>query len=304
MRKQRARRRGYAAATAALPPAVSTTTIHGGSRHTASRPNAAAESEVGLLADGRARNPLAVALPSDATRLYNRCMPQRLRLTYSRRGAAKYVAHLDIMRTWERAIRRAKLPLAYSQGFSPHARIALAAPLPVGTTGERELMDVWMEPSVEPADACERLRRALPPGLDVLDVEEVGERLPSLQSVVRAARYEVAFEAGAIDVEAVRDAIRELLARDSLDWEEQRGNKTRRYDLRATVIELAIADDVEQPVMTMHLALEDGRTGRPTSVLAALGVKAQPVEVTRTAVEIEHPQVAMRAWRERGRFED
>ena len=231
-------------------------------------------------------------------------MPQRLRLTYSRRGPAKYVAHLDIMRTWERAIRRAKLPLAYSQGFSPHARIALAAPLPVGTTGERELMDVWMEPSVEPADACERLRQALPPGLEVLDVEEVGERLPSLQSIVRAARYEVAFEAGAIDVEAVGDAIRELLARDSLDWEEQRGNKTRRYDLRATVIELALAGDAEQPVVTMHLALEEGRTGRPASVLAALGVEAQPVEVARVAVEIEQPQVAMQAWREHGRFED
>ncbi len=231
-------------------------------------------------------------------------MPQRLRVTYSRGGPAKYVAHLDIMRTWERAIRRAKLPLAYSQGFSPHARIALAAPLPVGTTGERELMDVWMEPSVAPADARERLREALPPGLDVLDVEEVGERLPSLQSVVRAARYEVVFEAGAIDVEAVRDAIRELLALDSLDWEEQRGNKTRRYDLRATVIDLALAGDAEQPVVTMHLTLEDGRTGRPASVLAALGVEAQPLDVARTAVEIEQPQVAMQAWRERGRFED
>ena len=79
-------------------------------------------------------------------------MPQRLRITYRKDGPARHVGHLDVMRTWERAIRRAKLPLAYTQGFSPHARIALAAPLPVGTIGERELMDIWLDEPAGPPE--------------------------------------------------------------------------------------------------------------------------------------------------------
>ena len=140
-------------------------------------------------------------------------------------------------------------------------------------------------------------------------VEEVGERLPSLQSLVRSARYEVTFDAGAVDAGSLRAQVHELLARETLDWEEQRGgsDKVRRYDLRATVIELSVREPAptgDGVLLEMHLALEEGRTGRPASVLAALGVEARPSSTVRTFVEVERPQLAMRAWRERGRFEE
>ena len=241
-------------------------------------------------------------------RSYNRSMPQRLRITYRKDGPAKYVAHLDVMRTWERAIRRARLPLAYSQGFSPHARIAMAAPLPVGTIGEREQMDIVLSEGVDPVEARERLGAALPGGIAVVELEEVGERLPSLQSAVRAAHYRVSFAQDALDVASLRASVDTLLAAETLDWEEQRGpgKKPRRYDLRATVIALAVSEDGEdgdQIVLAMHLALEDGKTGRPASLLAALGVEAEPLEVVRTSLVVERPQVALRAWRESGRIE-
>lgn len=233
-------------------------------------------------------------------------MLQRLRITYRKDGPARYVAHLDVMRTWERAIRRAKLPLAYTQGFSPHPRIAFAAPLPVGTLGRCEQMDVWLEDGVEPAEARRRLDGSLPAGLDIEDVEEVGERLPSLQSSVRSARYEVAFDAGEVDVAWLCERVGELLARETLDWEEQRGgsDKVRRYDLRATVIDLSVREGDGHVVVDMHLALEEGKTGRPASVLAVLGVETEPLETVRISLDIERPRVAMQAWRERGRFEE
>lgn len=233
-------------------------------------------------------------------------MPQRLRITYGKRGPARYVAHLDVMRTWERTIRRAGLPLAYSQGFSPHARIALAAPLPVGTVGERELLDIWLAAPVTPDEALRRLTEALPPGLEVIDVEEVGERLPSLQSSVRSARYEVVFAAADVDAAQIRAGVRDLLALETLDWEERRGDsdKVRRYDLRATVVGLAVRERDGQLVLKMQLTLEEGKTGRPASVLAALAVEAAPLATVRTSVAIERQQVAMRAWRKRGRFEE
>ncbi|MCL4464985.1 MAG: TIGR03936 family radical SAM-associated protein, partial [Chloroflexi bacterium] len=75
---------------------------------------------------------------------------QRLRVSFSRGEAAKYVSHLDLARLWERALRRARLPVAYSAGFTPHARLAFAAPLAVGITASAELVDVYLSELVPP----------------------------------------------------------------------------------------------------------------------------------------------------------
>ncbi|UCG84296.1 MAG: DUF2344 domain-containing protein, partial [Dehalococcoidia bacterium] len=70
---------------------------------------------------------------------------QRLRVTFSRSDSLKFISHLDMMRLWQRALRRADIPLAYSQGFSPHPRLSLAAPLAIGVTSSAELMDVFLQ---------------------------------------------------------------------------------------------------------------------------------------------------------------
>ncbi|MDP2935460.1 MAG: TIGR03936 family radical SAM-associated protein, partial [Dehalococcoidia bacterium] len=75
---------------------------------------------------------------------------QRLRITFSRGPEVKYISHLDLMRLWERVLRRAKLPLAFSEGFSPHPRLALATPLPVGVTAAEEWMEVYLCRRVSP----------------------------------------------------------------------------------------------------------------------------------------------------------
>ena len=233
-------------------------------------------------------------------------MTQRLSITYRKDGPARYVAHLDLLRTWERAIRRAKLPLAYSQGFSTHPRIAFAAPLSVGMIGEREQMDIFLSEGVTLDDARERLDAALPSGLAVVAIEEVGERLPALQASMRAAHYRVTFAAAAVDATMLRERAEALLALTTLDWEERRGgsDKVRQYDLRKAVFDLQVSSIDERTVIEMHLALEQERTGRPLSVLAALEVAAEPIELARTLLEIDRPQVAMRAWREGGRVEE
>ena len=74
----------------------------------------------------------------------------RLRVRFGRGPEVKFISHLDVMRFWERAFRRARIPLAYSEGFSPHPRISLAAPLPVGVTSEAELMDVMVSRWISP----------------------------------------------------------------------------------------------------------------------------------------------------------
>jgi radical SAM-linked protein len=75
---------------------------------------------------------------------------QRLRVKFSRGDEIKFISNLDLMRLWQRALRRAGMPLAYSEGFNPHPRISLAAPLPLGVTGEAELMDIVLSRPVSP----------------------------------------------------------------------------------------------------------------------------------------------------------
>lgn len=222
-------------------------------------------------------------------------MTQRLRLTFAIGGPMRYVSHLDTMRTWERTIRRARLPLAYTQGFSPHPRIALAAPLPVGIDGERELMDLWLDEPIAPVDGVHALNEAVPPGLEVVSIEEVGDRLPSLQSQLASARYRVRLDTSelTLDRPALTARLEGLLALDELDWEEQRGEKVRRYDLRATIIDLTLEED--GATLQMHLSLEEGRTGRPAQVLRALELDAGVPHIVRTEVALrpaEAPEVA------------
>jgi radical SAM-linked protein len=221
-------------------------------------------------------------------------MAQRVRITFRKEGALTYVSHLDLMRTWERAIRRARLPLAYTQGFSPHPRIAMAAPLPVGVTGQRELIDLWLDGRTAPEEVLRALRAAPTPGLEPVAAEEVSDKLPSLQSSLASAMYEVAFAPGALVLDEVRARISELLSLETLEWEEQRGEKVRRYDLRATILGLTVRrKPSEGAVLAMHLSLEEGRTGRPAQVLAALGVEAQPVEVSRMSVVLREERAAL-----------
>ena len=120
---------------------------------------------------------------------------QRLRVRFSRGDEVKYITHLDLMRLWERALRRAKVDVAYSEGFTPHAQLSLAAPLAVGVTSAGELIDVFLADRLTPLEFMRDVSRQLPAGIELLDVQEVGLRAPSLQSELRAAEYEVSLPA-------------------------------------------------------------------------------------------------------------
>ena len=104
----------------------------------------------------------------------------RYRITFAITHAMRYVGHLDLLRAWERTLRRAELPLAYTQGFHPHPRIQIAAALPLGCTAAAEMMELWLEDDL-PAEALEqRLEVALPPGLRLRGIERMPAGEPDL----------------------------------------------------------------------------------------------------------------------------
>src|ERR1041384_270126 len=115
----------------------------------------------------------------------------RIRITFAKQGALRYTGHLDLHKLWERAARRAELPLAYSQGFHPQPKMNMAAALPLGFSSRCEVMDMKLERDIPLESLTTRLNTTLPTGLQVVEVEQVEERAPALQTQVLSAEYEV-----------------------------------------------------------------------------------------------------------------
>jgi radical SAM-linked protein len=212
---------------------------------------------------------------------------QRLRLTFSRSEELKYISHLDLMRLWQRVLRRADIPLVYSQGFSPHPRLSLAAPLAVGVTSGGELIDIFLERRVSPHFFIKVVREQLPRGIDISEVAEVGLGLPSLQSQVRYAEYKVIADTDKKPDE-VETAIDSLLSSDELPWQHARDKEVRKYDLRTLVEDIWIIEShPPEYTMGMKLRCDSSGTGRPEQVLAALGLTIHPKSIHRTKLILE-----------------
>ncbi len=195
---------------------------------------------------------------------------QRIRITFGKGEEIRYLSHLDMMRLWKRALRRASVPLVYSQGFNPQPKISLAAPLPVGFTGEEEVMDILLERPVSLTSFARSVKKQIPPGITLKEVREVYMALPSLQSQVRFAEYTVSL----LDGEEVQNRIEELLAAGTIP-RERRGKG---YDLRPLIDDLRL----EGSSLWMRLKHDSEGAGRPDEVLAALGLERAGKAIHRT----------------------
>jgi radical SAM-linked protein len=186
-----------------------------------------------------------------------------------------------LIRLWQRALQRARIPLAYSEGFSPHPRISVAAPLAIGVTGEAELMDIVLRKWVSPHFFAQAVGRTLPPGIEVCQVHLIAPNQPSLQSQVRYAEYTVSIETEQEPAE-IESAMTSLMAMAELPWQHWRDTGPRNYDLRALICELWL-DDCQHPHCTigMKLRCDSNGSGRPEQVMLALGFAQPPQSIHR-----------------------
>jgi radical SAM-linked protein len=206
---------------------------------------------------------------------------KRLRIRFCRGPELKFISHLDIMRLWIRALRRARIPLVYSEGFNPHPKISIAAPLSVGTTGENELMDIILERPVSPHWLMSSVNEQLPPGVKVLEVYPIPADVPSLQSQVRLAHYRVEVVTGK-SADEIESDIRRLLSLEHLPWHHERDTGTRNYDLRALIKDIRVAGYRDGIcTLEMQLRCDEFGSGRPEQVVFALGFNEHPKTVHR-----------------------
>ncbi len=202
----------------------------------------------------------------------------RARITFTKQGALRYIGHLDLHRLWERAMRRADLPLSYSQGFHPQPKISLAAALPLGFSSRAEVLDVRLNEEIKVEEISTRLRDALPPDIKVTDVKIVEENLPALQTLTLSAAYDVHLTEP-VDGSELKRRVESLMMSEAI-IRERRGKS---YDLRPLVELLSVitmADGTSWLKMT--LAAREGATGRPEEVLAVLGIAPETARVERT----------------------
>jgi radical SAM-linked protein len=207
---------------------------------------------------------------------------QRLRIRFCRGEEIRFISHLDIMRLWQRALNRAGIPLAYSEGFSPHPRISLAAPLQVGVTSQAELMDLFCTKWVSPHFFTDAVNQQLPPGIKILQVYAVAPTMPSLQSQVSYSEYEVQIETEK-DKPDIESALTSLLSAKQLPWHHERDTGTRSYDLRTLIDKLWLTDwHKGSCTIGMRLRCDNSGSGRPEQVAAALGFANYPKSILRT----------------------
>lgn len=209
----------------------------------------------------------------------------RYRLTFAKTEAMRFTGNLDLHRTLERTMRRANLPLAYSQGFNPRPKITLASALPLGYTSEYELVDFWLKEEMSSDKVRKSLEKSSPPGLGVLDLVEVDLKEAKLQTTISNATFAISLLEPA---PALEDKVAELIAAEEIMREKYRKGKKRVYDLRGLVLEIKTLPEDEEghQRLEMRLSAGEGKTGRPDDVLMELGIDPHTTRVHRTMIEL------------------
>jgi radical SAM-linked protein len=161
---------------------------------------------------------------------------QRLRLRYAKRGRLRFTSHRDFARAFERALRRAEAPMAYSAGFSPHPKVSYVGAAPTGVASEAEYLEIGLDRVVDPDVLRSALDAALPPGLDILEaVEAHGGSLPD-----RIDASEWLLELPGVTKEQVTEAVERFLASAEVPVERLTKKGRRTLDARAPVVSVEV----------------------------------------------------------------
>jgi radical SAM-linked protein len=223
----------------------------------------------------------------------------RFRITFEKGAPMRFTSHLDLMRTWERTLRRSALPLAFTQGHHPHLKMSFGPPLPLGYRSRAEVFD--LEFSQPPGvDLAERLNAVLPAGVSVSAFRPILFKPPSLMSELEGASYRVRFpgvfltESGLTEADlrgALTARIPTLLHRDHVIVRRQSEAQTREFDARPSIVALEPGDEDGRTVLDAVIRFTARAQVRPDELVALLipEADARGVDVERT-----------RLWTERG----
>lgn len=196
---------------------------------------------------------------------------QRIRLRYAKRGRLRFTSHRDFARAFERALRRAEVPMAYSAGFSPHPKISYVGAAPTGVASEAEYLEIGLARTVDPDTLRAELDAVLPPGLDIDEAVVAGPG--SLAERMHASVWRI--ELPGVDESTASAALDTFLARDEVGVERLTKSGRRVVDTRSPVLRAEVGGAASgalpgpRAIMTM-VVRQVTPTVRPDDVVAAL----------------------------------
>ena len=229
---------------------------------------------------------------------------QRLRVLFRKGERIRFISHLDVLRYWERSLKRVEIPIKYSEGFTPHPKLIFGAPLPLGFIGENELLEIFLKENIKTEDFKLRMQSQSILDLEYISSIEVGMSLPPLPTLIKRANYRICF----LDItkEQLKKAIDFFNEQKSIPWKEIRENrKPKEYDFKQVVSGLVFQPEPKnlfQSELTVSLESSQGLTVRPEQLVKALFSEEQSVRYCRTGFVLDNTSEANRIWRHRGRY--
>lgn len=197
---------------------------------------------------------------------------QKLRIRYAKRGRLRFTSHRDFSRAFERAIARARVPMAYSSGFNPHPRISYANASPTGAASEAEYVEIGLAQVLDPNELRTALDESLPDGLDIVDV--VVSSGGSLADRLEASVWEIKVDE--VDEVTLAGAVEQVLAAEELIVERMTKKGLRTFDVRSAIVQLEArpfgeSTGSDKTCAILRVVLRHGTPSvRPDDVLAAL----------------------------------
>ncbi len=190
----------------------------------------------------------------------------KLRLKFSKNGPIKFIGHLDVMRYFPKAIRRAEIDVKYSEGFSPHQVISFAQPLSVGATSDGEYMDMTVNSMVSVTDIMDRLNAVMNEGIEILAVEELGEGSEKAMTAAYAARYDIKFrENSKPDFDWISQ-FKKYLEQDKLPAMKKTKSGEKEIDMKPLIFEYSF--DEENESVNLLLSMSSLATLKPALLFA------------------------------------
>jgi len=187
------------------------------------------------------------------------------RACFSREGATVYLGHLDLMTCFERAARRAELPILYSQGYNPRPMMVFALPLGVGIESRSDYLDVSLEVPYDPVLFTEKMNRCLPEGLQILRSKQIPEPKDSIMSIVTTATYR--FEATGI-----REAMNDAMKRETLIVTKIAKGKEKQTDIRPLLLSIKKDGGEDPDAVEFFASAGSEKNVRPDLILSSLSL--------------------------------
>lgn len=211
----------------------------------------------------------------------------KVRIKFAKRGVMKFIGHLDVMRYFQKALRRAEIDVKFSEGMSPHMIMSFAAPLGVGLTSDGEYVDVELRTPITTAEALERLNRVMVEGMEILDFRQIEEgKAGKAMSLVAAADYTVTFRKGYAPAGDWQSDLSGFFALKSIPVLKETKKGESEVDIRPMIYQLS----VNAGVVSMKLATGSAANLKPELVMEAYA-KWKGFEIAEFALEVNRCEV-------------